>query len=259
VNESAALGPPPARRTVRDIPDSAWTRLGSRTIVFGDRALGADLLEGVRVWQAREPKVRLTLIPVPPGGRRSLGDAQAMRPTAAGGEAGAEQKTGDFVTYLTSPEGERTDLAFHMYSQVDFGPDCDPAAIFARYQARMEQLHRQRPRLLLAHITAPLSMRDPWLVRLFQRLAGRPTADQLNAKRAAFNALLRSAYGGRDPIFDLAGYQSTGPDGRRTWVMSGGRPTPYLAAAWAGPASRLNPAGQEAISEQFLAFLAGIP
>jgi hypothetical protein len=257
---SAALGDSPPRRAIRDIPDSSWARLAGRTIVFGHRSIGANLIESLEAWAAREPRVRLRIARLSPDGRGGPGESgKALLEASIGQDGAPERKTTDFLSLLASPAGQRADVALHKYCYRDFGPDSDPAAIFAHYQTRMEQLRRERPRLLLAHVTAPLTSRERPVKAAIRRLLGRPTTDELNLKRAEFNVLLRSAYAGRDPIFDLAGYESSGPDGRRTAALVGGKLTPHLAPAWTDDGATLNPAGRMAIGEQFLAFLAGLP
>ena len=60
-------------------------------------------------------------------------------------------------------------------------------------------------------------------------------------------------------MFDLAAYESTGPDGGRAGVMRDGQAIPALAPGWTDDGGHLNAAGRQRIAEQFLAFLAHLP
>ena len=95
---------------------------------------------------------------------------------------------------------------------------------------------------------------------LAKRLLGRAPYGALeNQRRAEYNALLRAAYAGRQPIFDLARIESTAPDGSTVQVEWAGRESPALAAAWTDDGHHLNAEGRRRAARELIALLAALP
>lgn len=247
---------PPAQRPLAELPDSALRRLADRVVLFGHQSVGANLLEGIRELAARDPRVALRVTSLRDAGAMPDG---ALLETLIGDNGQPARKTDDFLAALASPAGQQATLALHKYCYLDFGPATDPAAVFANYREKMAALRAARPGLLVVHVTAPLTARETGPKALLKRLLGKTTQDDLNARRAAYNALLRAEYAGKEPVFDLAAYESTGPDGTRAGVLRDGKAIPALAPAWTDDGGHLNAAGRQRIAEQLLAFLAQLP
>lgn len=247
---------PPASQSLAEVPTSTLERLAGRVLLFGHQSVGANLLEGVREVAARDPRVGVHIQSLRDAGTVSGG---ALLETVIGDNGQPARKTDDFLIALGSPAGQQATIALHKYCYLDFGPDTDPAAVFDNYREQMAVVRTTRPGLLLVHVTAPLTTRETGLRALVKRLLGKTTQDDLNARRAAYNALLRAAYVGREPVFDLAAYESTGPDGVRAGVLRGGQTIPALAPAWSDDGGHLNAAGRQMLAEQFLVFLAQLP
>ncbi len=143
---------------------------------------------------------------------------------------------------------------------VDIGPDTDAAALFARYQGALDALRQKHPRTTFVHVTVPLAAVQRGPKAWAKRLLGRPvygTAD--NARREEYNALLRAAYGGREPVFDLAALESTRPDGSRETFEHDGRQVPALVPEYTDDGGHLNGPAAERVARQLVALLASVP
>jgi lysophospholipase L1-like esterase len=68
------------------------------------------------------------------------------------------------------------------------------------------------------------------------------------AKVARYNERLRAAYHGREPVFDLAAYESAGG--------GGGADAPFLHAAYTDDGEHLNELGRKTVARRFVHFLA---
>jgi hypothetical protein len=79
---------------------------------------------------------------------------------------------------------------------------------------------------------------------------------QDNHVRAGYNDLLHHEYGGKEPIFDLAALESTGPDRKTHTVRMGGERHPVLVPEYTDDGGHLNALGQRVVAEQLLLFLA---
>lgn len=94
---------------------------------------------------------------------------------------------------------------------------------------------------------------------LVKRLLGRhPYGTVENVRREEYNALLRAAYLGREPFFDLARVESTAPGGAPVTVDWGGRPAPALAREYTDDGGHLNAAGRLRAARELLEVLGGI-
>ena len=108
------------------------------------------------------------------------------------------------------------------------------------------------------HATLPLQADNGFWFHLKTVLRGnaRSSHRQLNLIRQTYNELLRKAYAGREPVFDLAGLESVAPDGRVVSVRHKGMRVPVLAHEWTYDGGHLNEAGRRRIAEAFLVSLA---
>jgi hypothetical protein len=109
-------------------------------------------------------------------------------------------------------------------------------------------------------VTTPLMRVQSGPKALLKRLLGRsPGRYGGNFARERFNDLMRQAYGGREPLFDLAAIESTRPDGRREVIRSGGRSAHALVPAYTADNAHLNELGRRRVAEELLVFLARLP
>lgn len=229
--------------------------LAQRRLFFGHQSVGDDILEGV----GRELAARGAAAP-------------RVMELAEGAElpAGtlAHRKLGRNEAPLSKLEAfaqqlERTpqvDVAFLKFCYVDIDARTDVAALFARYRATFQALEARHPRTTFVHFTVPLTtvQRGPgaWLEVL---RGSAPWGAEENARREAFNALLRSSYAGKAPVFDLARLEATAPDGSAERFEHAGASHPALVPAYTEDGSHLNAEGQAWVARHLLDFLAALP
>jgi hypothetical protein len=220
-------------------------------ILFTHHSVGVNILAGIDAL-AREAGAPLRV--------GSLEEAAGMAgPVLTHGGGGRNtdprSKIDHFATLIRSEPRLRPDLAFMKLCYVDFEPGTDVPALFAFYQRTLEELKREHPEIRFAHVTVPLFQRPTDLRSTVKRLLGREVwEDAANARRAEYNALLRERFGG-DPIFDLAGAESTGPDGVASRASFQGRSVPSLDRRYTDDGGHLNAAGQRAAGTAAVRFL----
>jgi hypothetical protein len=142
------------------------------------------------------------------------------------------------------------------YCYVDVTLSTEPKALFEEYRSGVESLRQRHPGLRIVHVTLPLVADSGAVHYTAARLRGLPTSRDLNLIRHEYNELLRLNYGGKDPVFDLAGLESTRPDGQLSSVRHKGRRVPVLAHAWTYDGGHLNKAARRRMAEELLATLA---
>jgi acyl-coenzyme A thioesterase PaaI-like protein len=216
----------------------------SRHALFFDHAsVGENLMDGVAGLLSTVSSAKPTLINmnVSNGGLRPdlihTGIwAESMKLALLNGSP--MDKVATFKTDLASGMGAKVDIAFMKFCFVDFTSATDVDALFAAYQSMITSVKALYPGIHFVHVTAPLES---------------PSNDAFNAKREAYSAKVRTAYGA--DVFDLALFESTRPDGTRETV--GG--VPALVPAYTSDSGHLNATGQAKVVPELVKFLANLP
>jgi len=228
--------------------------LSRRTIYFGHQSVGGNLLDGVRDLAA-SAGVPFRLV--------EAVDAAAIPPGTFA--HGMVAENGDPLRKLRSFEralgtGPGVDVALVKLCYVDFDAATDVPALFAAYQATLASLQARFPHTTFVHVTAPLTTLQGGPKAFVKRLLGRPPAGAAeNARREEYNALLRLATRGREPLFDLALVESTAPDGRAETFDWDGRRIPALVPAYTDDGGHLLGEGRLRAARQLVSVLASPP
>lgn len=232
------------------------TALSRRRVFFGHQSVGMGVLEGLRTL-AVGAGAPLRIVQVAEGDRPAEGSLQHAF-VAANGRP--EQKLEAFARMFRGGPAQGADVAILKLCWADFDGATDAGALFSRYRATLAELRRLSPRTTFVHVTVPLTTVQAGPKALLKRLLGRsPYGVEENARRDEYNALLRAEYAGKEPVFDLAALESTGPDGRTVTYDSGGRRIPVLSEAWTDDGGHLNEAGRRRAALALVALLATLP
>jgi hypothetical protein len=245
---SAALG---------EVPDTVWQSLGTKRIFFGHQSVGDNIMEGVNDVLRGQPRIGLR---VAVGADALAGGAAVFAHGRIGRNGDPGFKTEEFARLIEGPLRGKVDVAFHKYCYADIVETTDVAAVFDRYEKTMARLRAEFPEVVFVHVTTPLvrvqSGPKATLKLLLGQSPGRYGGD---FARERFNDLMRNAYRGREPVFDLATIESTRPDGRREAIRSGRRSGYALVPAYTADNSHLNEQGRRRVAEELLVFLARLP
>jgi hypothetical protein len=246
---ASAVRAEPAREAAVQKPLS---RLSQLRVFFGHQSVGMNLLDGVREVASRHPEIPLRVSEVsgelPAGTFGHAFVAENGKP---------ELKLEGFERALSSGIGAVADVALLKFCYADFSRDTDPAALFARYQATLRALRPRYPRLTFVHVTVPLTTVDTGAKSAVKRLLGRAPGGLLeNARREEFNELLRGAFAGKEPLFDLALLESTAPTGAREQHGWKGRMIPALLPAYTEDGGHLASNARSRMAEELIAVLA---
>jgi hypothetical protein len=249
----AALAASGARASDDTLLRAELLAVARLSIFFGHQSVGMNLLDGVSRIAAREG-IQLQFKDVtasPAVARGTLSHAFVPE------NGNPEMKLRSFSGHLAALSATPPDVALVKFCYVDFDAGTDAAVLFARYRETLADLRVRNPGVTFVHVTAPLTTVQGGFKAFLKRLTGGiPYGVAENARRDDFNQLLRQAYQGREPIFDLAAAESTRADGSRETVDWKGRPVPALVADLASDDGHLNEAGQERAARAFLAALA---
>lgn len=231
---ASAASPDPALRAQLE-------QLAQRRVFFAHQSVGANLIEGLQAL-ARDNGVPLQLRDV---ARDANVPNQTFGHVFVGENGKPLAKLDEYRDRLAKQQSTPPDLAMVKLCFLDFTADTDPKAVFARYQADLAALRAQLPTTRFVHVTTPITTIESGPKAWLKRLSGRlPWGVVENQKREQYNQLLRTAYAGREPLFDLAKLESTAQDGSRTLTTSGNTQTAALTAAYTSDGSHLNEHGE---------------
>ena len=225
-------------------------RVARERIYFGHQSVGANLLQGVQDLAAEAG------VPV----RIVRADRASDVPPASFGhtfvpENGQPLKKLD--SFRAALGSASVDIALVKFCYVDIRGDTDVKALFERYQQTIAELRRANPRTTFVHVTLPLTTAQAGFKALAKRVLGRaPSGTIENVRREQYNRLLREAYAGREPLFDLARIESTAPDGNPVRVEWDGVLAPALAPAYTDDGGHLNAEGRRRAARELIAVLA---
>lgn len=234
--------------------DAQLERLARSRILFGHQSVGAGVMAGVARLVERE-RAPLRVVAVTSAADLAPG---TLAHALVGVNGDPRSKLESFARLLGSGGPEGVDIALVKFCYADIEPGTDTASLFESYQRTLADLAASHPRTTFVHATAPLKIMQRGLRARAKRLLGRPAGTADNARRGDYNALVREAYEGREPIFDIARIESTAPGGETTSIVWGGRRVPVLVPAYTDDGGHLNAAGQERAARELVRVLASV-
>ncbi len=245
--------PEAPRHEFTAVTPAQWESLATRRIYFGHQSVGGNIADGIQEVLAAHPGIGLRLVEA-----RTMDSAAGpgLYHARIGANGAPDSKAEEFAAIVGAG---RPAVGALKYCYVDIDGDTDPDSLFARYQRHMAAVRERVPGLTVVHVTMPLTITGMGRSeRLIRRIRGQATDLDLAAIRGRYNALLRQAYVGTEPVFDLARLESTRADGSRAYVVLGGDTVHVMADELTSDGGHLNAAGRRVAAEEFLALLAGL-
>jgi hypothetical protein len=242
------------------IKTSDWQFLQEHRIFFAHQSIGDDILLGMKNL-ARGQGVGLAIRTAAISGPFT---DPGIYETHIGQNGDPQGKISQFAQMLDGGIGQNVDVAILKFCFADIGAATDVESIFARYQSVLAALSSRYPGVTFAHVTVPLQGPGAGLVSSLRQIAktvlGRGgIGPSMNARREEFNSMMRARYAGREPLFDLARVESTGPDGQVAVQRLDGIVVPRLASEYTDGTDHLNARGQCVVARALVAFLASLP
>jgi len=240
-----------------DVPEAAWQKLASRKIYFGHQSVGYNIIDGVSEIIKENHMIQLA---VEENYNPAEYKAGVISHSRIGYNEDPKSKLDMFSFLVKSGGAQMADIMFFKFCYVDFSPNTDEKALFRDYESTFKQLKAKYPQVIFVHLTVPLTCLQQGSKAWIKKLIGRPIAGmQENAKRHAFNELLRQTYAGKEPFFDIAAIESTFPDGNRATYEYNGTTNYLLVQAYTSDGAHLSEVGKRVVATQLLLTLAGIP
>ena len=250
-------------QTIEQISQQKWDNLAQKKIFFGHQSVGNNIIAGVKKIMSNNRQIQLHVV-------ETKDIADFGKPIFAhysniGKNDYPLSKVENFVQLMNDGLGDKTDIAFLKFCFVDIESGTDIKSVFKKYRKSIDELKSRYPDMTLVHLTVPLLRKEQAgaiksVKNFIKGLMGKKKdnffSNSHNAARNEYNILLVNHYGGKEPIFDIAGLESTGPAGKRETFFYDGNEYYALVPAYTNDGGHLNENGQKYIAEQLLIFLA---
>lgn len=242
---------PSPRANESMLSDAQIQSLTTKTIFFGHRSVGENIVEGIGELMVSEPGLRLVASSDP------AAESDSAFIHAELGENGDPQSKNQAFLNALRGFGQRHGIALFKYCYADVDSSTDVGQLFAGYRKTIAAAKAAHPALTLVHVTVPLTTSDSSLKAFLKSAMGRPTLRDANQKRNQFNRLLKQTYAA-DPIFDLAEAESTHSDGSRESFTQGGETIYSLAPEFTTDGGHLNQKGRVAVARKLLLLVSNL-
>jgi hypothetical protein len=238
--------------SLADVPAAKWKALSEKEIFFGHQSVGYNIIDGIKEVIKEHPDIQLNIIET----RKYDGKSGAFLHSKVGKNRKPDTKIKDFVNIIDQELGRTLDMAALKFCFVDAYDKIDEQHEFEKYKQAMAQLQQEHPGLTIIHFTMPLRTQPvSWKTKIKLLMGKEPWEFTDNMKRNQFNELLLKQYQGKEPVFDIAGYEATGQDGKKMTFTYKGKNYLAMRPEYSSDGGHLNKKGEQWIAEKLLLFL----
>jgi len=229
-----------------------WRAVARHPVYFGHQSVGEDITAGLAaISDELNLGLRIVMTRVP---------SAVAQPAFVHFHAGRNQdpasKNADLLKILAARPRPDHALVLLKYCYVDVDRTTNVAAMFASYMAMIDTIRARYPDVTIIHATVPLTTVETPTKAQVKRLLGRHTAREDAIARQRYNALIRVAFAGREPLFDIARVEATRADGGRETYRAGDQQIEVLADENTRDGGHLNVHGQKIVARELLNLLA---
>jgi hypothetical protein len=140
--------------------------------------------------------------------------------------------------------GDVVDIAFMKLCYIDINNDTDVRELFEYYLKSLDSLQTKYPDLKIIHFTVPLTIKSKGIKGLAKVILKRDD----NINRNKFNELMKNQFD-QNELFDIAGIESTFPDGSSYRYVNG---IPGLIPEYSSDGRHLNQDGKVLVARELV-------
>ncbi len=244
-------------KKISDVPDEYLNALSRKQIFFGHQSVGYNIVEGIENVMENKTRIKLN---VSQDKRIENISEGAFLHSEVGQNKNPMSKIDAFEKILDSGLGKKVDIAFLKFCYVDISADTDIKEVLKMYSESIDRLEKRYPEITFVHFTVPLTAIPSGFKVWVKKILGKADSKDLeaNIKRNEYNSLLLEKYKGKDPVFDLAGIESTNQNGSRQTFIKDNNTYFSLVPEYTYDGGHFNETGKKVVGEQLLIFLANI-
>lgn len=219
-----------------------------KNIFFGHQSVGMNILDGFKIINSNiGGNVKIYKADEFDGSKES-----GIYHSFIGDNNKPLQKISDFSDNLRKIFKGKANIAMMKFCYLDIDKNSDLDEVFKAYVTELASLKKEFPEVTFVHITVPLTVSEFSFRNLVKGILGIPDN---NINRNIFNSMLVEHYKDKEPVFDLARYESTLLDGNRSKFKAGNNEYFSLAKIYAADNGHLNDFGKELIATKLIEFI----
>lgn len=243
-------------KSVAELKESELTALSQKSFYFGHQSVGVNVVDGLKMLMADYPLLKLNIeVSEDP----SMVQTGAFLHSRIGENGKPKTKITAFENVLDNGFGNKVDVAFLKFCYVDTNQPVVVEDLFQDYKNRIAALKVKYPLTTFVHFTMPIrTVPTGWKVTIKNLIGKDIPAQQANALRGQFNELLRAEYLGKEPVFDIARFESVVSTGKHYGFKQDGKHYEALAPENTYDGGHLSDQGKRWIAEQLIVFLAAL-
>jgi lysophospholipase L1-like esterase len=240
---------------ISDIPGSKWEELAQKKIYFGHRSVGNNIIDGIKDLIKANSQIKLDMV-APTGTFNSK--VGFFMHSMIEQDASPQKIAADFQKLKN--EVIRQDFDIVLLRFTPFYNNKEMTEILGDYNDSLNQLKNNYPKTMFVHTTFPLNRSKTTWKTWIKKLIGKNDIWEYagNIKANEFNEHLRKKYYGKKPLFDLAKFESTYPNGERETFSLYGKEYFQLVSDYTYDGVHLNEKGRKIVAEQLLLLLVNI-
>lgn len=217
-------------------------RAAQVTTFFGHMSVGNNILGGLKQLHEAKSVAQPEVLRIEPGDPTpQLSEGGTLVHALIGPNGEPEAKLANFDAALRAGLADQVDVALIKFCYLDVTKNTDVEALFQDYQAVLDALERDYPKVRFLHTTVPVTTPPSGIKANLKALL----QGQDNPAREQYNALVRAAYPA-DRLLDVAAVEGTAPDGTRR---------PELYPGYSNDGSHLNATGSALVAADFVRLL----
>ena len=229
-----------------------WRSVARRAIYFGHQSVGYNIAAGLEKLSG-ELSLGLKLV-------ETYEPSAILQPAfvhfRAGQNMDPASKNAAMLKMLESRTRPDRAIVLLKYCYVDIDRRTDVSAVFAGYQGLVRTIRAHFPDVTIVHSTVPLTTVESPTKARAKELLGRPSVRQDAIARQRYNELVRSAYAGRELLFDIARVESVSQARAAVGFEVNGKRVETLAPEYTTDGGHLNERGQGIVAKELLNVLA---
>ena len=236
---------------IKEISQNKWDQLVKKRIFFGHQSVGYNMIDGLGMILKDNPNIPLK---IKKGKSSDLFKNPVFAHDNNGSNRDPKLKIDEFCSTIDQI-GSEVEYAGFKFCYVDLEKGTDVKDLFSYYKRKMKEVAIKYPDLTIIHYTVPLKSLQSGPKAILKKILGKDIGIDDNIVRNEFNDLLRKEY--RDHfIFDLAKFESTFPNGERSFSEVNGKKIYTMVPVYTNDGGHLSKTGKKKIGEAYLIFLA---
>jgi len=230
--------------------------LSQERIFFGHQSVGENILSGI---EKVSPEFKNHIYDMK---NLSIKDYSkfGLFHSRVGNNNDPKSKISEFDRIIRERFKGKLDVAFIKLCYVDFNKNTNLEELFSFYKRTMTQLRQDYPDVKFVHFTIPLIRNsETWKTKI-KKIIGFGDLWEYgnNVIRNKYSRMIHDEYGGKEPVFDIAKFESTTADGQRVSFLLDGETYYALADELTSDGGHLNDQGRRLVATELLNHLSSL-